>query len=265
MIFCNLVGGLGNMLFQIAAVKSLSIDNNTECYFPNLQTHLEYLNHDSLYNPKLNHSSEYNQIFKNLRTISVNKPIGFISVPFEYVELPKISEDTLIHGFFQSEKYFKHNRNEILNFLNFDFISYDSLEEKYPFLTKKTTSIHVRRGDYVKHPNHHPTQSIEYYKEAIEILKNETEIFIIFSDDITWCKENFDLENVFYVENEKDYIELVLMSLCKNNIISNSSFSWWGAWLNNNLTKKVIGPSKWFGPAINHNTGDILPENWIKI
>ena len=90
-------------------------------------------------------------------------------------------------------------------------------------------------------------------------------MFVIFSDDIEWCKKNLNISDSLYIENEKDYIEMYLMSLCRNNIISNSSFSWWGAWLNNYQSKIVIGPSKWFGNSINHNTGDILPENWIKL
>ena len=126
------------------------------------------------------------------------------------------------------------------------------------------TSIHVRRGDYVKHPNHHPVQTIEYYNKSVEMVGKDTTI-VVFSDDIEWCKKNFNIDNIIYIEDEKDYIELYLMSLCDNNIISNSSFSWWGAWLNTNENKKVIAPNKWFGSAINENTNDIIPKGWIKI
>ena len=100
---------------------------------------------------------------------------------------------------------------------------------------------------------------------GIDMLKDETDLFVVFSDDIKWCKEHIKPSNVIYIENEKDYIELYLMSICNNNIVSNSSFSWWGAWLNKNEDKKVIGPLKWFGTAITHNTDDVLPNNWIKI
>ena len=88
----------------------------------------------------------------------------------------------------------------------------------------------------------------------------------IFLWDRIWAMENFkNFDNTIYIEGEKDYIELYLMSRCDNNIISNSSFSWWGAWLNEKENKTVIGPKKWFGSEITHNTGDVLPENWIKI
>lgn len=262
MIYCNLKGGLGNMLFQMAATKSLAIDKNTDFSFPNLVSHLKYLDSDNFYNPNLKHSFEYVRIFEDFSFSPIKQNVKILTFPFEYVKIGEIKEDVLLDGFFQSEKYFKHNRKEILDMFVFDF----KLDDKYNFLkNKKTTSIHVRRGDYVNHPNHHPTQSLEYYLEAIKILKDETELFVVFSDDINWCKENIKLDNVVYIENEKDYIELYLMSVCTNNIISNSSFSWWGAWLNKNEDKKVIGPLKWFGDAIKHNTGDILPENWIKL
>jgi len=267
MIYNNLKGGLGNMLFQIAAAKSLSIDYDTSCYFPNLIEQLNYLDNDKTYNPKLNHSVEYLELLKKLE-IGGKIPINanYIKYPFEYLNIPLNKEDTIIDGFFQSEKYFKHNRTKIINFLNFDFIDKNYINDNYNFLNiKNCTSIHVRRGDYLSLPNHHPVQLIDYYLESINILKEKTELFVVFSDDISWCKENIKIENIIYIENEKDYIELYLMSLCKNNIISNSSFSWWGAWLNENNNKIVIGPKKWFGPNINNNTNDIIPEDWLKI
>ena len=266
MIYCNLKGGLGNMLFQIAATKSIAIDTNNDCSFPNLVSHLQYLDSDNVYNPGLKHSNEYMQLFKNLKTSPIAEYVHAQYYPFEYIENQSIKHNTLIDGFFQSEKYFAHNRDDILEYLDFGFISNDYLLQKYDFINNSlTTSIHIRRGDYIKHPNHHPTQSIEYYKQGIEILNDKTELFIIFSDDIQWCKDNINLKKAIYIENEKDYIELYLMSLCRHNITCNSSFSWWGAWLNKNTDKIVIGPLKWFGDAIQHNTGDILPENWIKI
>lgn len=261
MIYCNLKGGLGNMLFQIAATKSFSIDNKTNYSFPNLTQHLNYLDSDGFYNPSLKHSFEYLNIIKDLTSTPITSQIKMITFPFEYIKLD-VGDNVLIDGFFQSEKYFSHNREEILKMFNFDF----DLSNKYNFFNNdKTTAIHIRRGDYVKHPNHHPTQSLEYYLKAIELLKNDTDLFVIFSDDINWCKQNIKLEKSIYIEDEKDYIELYLMSKCSNNIISNSSFSWWGAWLNENTDKKVIGPAKWFGGAITHNTNDVLPENWLKI
>tara|TARA_R110002020_G_scaffold381800_1_gene592701 strand:- start:7898 stop:8692 length:795 start_codon:yes stop_codon:yes gene_type:complete len=264
MIYCNLKGGLGNMLFQIATAKSLSIDNDTECSFPNLYNHLKYLNYDNTHNPKLNYSIEYLDLLGHLRNDIPGK-IKKVIYPFNYVETPKIVGDVLIDGFFQSEKYFIHNRKEILKLFNFSTIHNNTLKKYNDILNKKTTSIHVRRGDYIKFPNHHITQPIEYYNKSIELLKNKTDLFIVFSDDIMWCKNNLKIKNSIYIENEKDYIELYLMSLCKHNIICNSSFSWWAAWLNKNKNKIIIGPKKWFGSSINYNSDDIIPKNWIKL
>lgn len=266
MIYCNLKGGLGNMLFQIATAKSLSIDNKTECCFRNLISHLNNLDNDMFFNPKLKHSHEYLSFLNNLNfNEEILESCKYINYPFEYVESDKYDYDILIDGFFQSEKYFKHNRNEIINYLNFKIFD-EIISNKYNFIHDNiVTSIHIRRGDFINLANHHPVQTIEYYSESINKLENKTDIFLIFSDDIDWCKQNFKGDKFIFIENEKDYIEICLMSKCVNNIISNSSFSWWGAWLNENNDKIVIGPSRWFGDAIQHNTGDILPENWIKI
>lgn len=264
MIFCNLQGGLGNMFFQIAATISLSIDNDVDFCFPNLNQHLDYLNADNHYNSKLNHSKEYLIFLKNLQTFNIQYFDSIIKYPFDFVKKDIPKNNVLIDGFFQSEKYFKHNRETIIK--TFDFKNNISLPNKYKeLLDNKCTSIHVRRGDYVKYPNLHPTQSLEYYLNSIYLLSHKTDIFLVFSDDINWCKENLKIDNAVYIEKEKDYIELYLMSLCDNNIISNSSFSWWGAWLNEKEDKTVIGPEKWFGNDIKHNTGDIIPEDWIKL
>lgn len=265
MIYCNLKGGLGNMMFQIAATISLSIDRKDKCSFPNLVDHLNYLNQDKTYNPNLNHANEYLNIFKKLMNDKFTTNPIYIKYPFEFVDITLPKGSILIDGFFQNEKYFKKNKNEVIQMFDFEGVCGEYVKNKYKFLNNKITSIHIRRGDYLKYPNHHPPQTLDYYKKAIDLLKKETDLFLIFSDDILWCKENLHLDNIIYIENEKDYNELYLMSLCKNNIISNSSFSWWGAWLNNDPDKIVIGPKIWFGNAIKHNTDGILPENWIKM
>lgn len=266
MVYCFLKGGLGNILFQIAAAKSISIDKSIDCSFPNLIDHIHRLNNDYCHNPKLKHGFEYLDFLQNLKTESPTINLKTYRYPFEYINYNIPEDSFIIDGFFQSEKYFKHNREYILeNLYNFSIYN-DIINQKYSFIrNKKCTGIHVRRGDYLKYPNHHPTQNLQYYLSGIDIVKNDTELFIVFSDDIEWCKNNIKIDNVIFIENEKDYIELYLMSLCKNNITSNSSFSWWGAWLNNNKGKIVVGPKIWFGSSIHHNSNDILPETWIRL
>ena len=267
MIYCNLKGGLANMLIQMAAVKSIAIDKGTDCSFPNLMEQLELINEEMFYNPKVKHAYEYNIMFEKLNTFRPKTQLPIISFPFEFKSIEMPSGEVYVDGFFQSEKYFKHNREKLLEWFKIPDMISEKIEKNYSHLLKqRTTSIHVRRGDYVRHPNHHPTLSVEYYRNTINFLKDKTDLFIVFSDDIAWCKENINGGNIIYIENERDYIEIYLMSLCTNNIISNSSFSWWGAWLNTNKDKIVVAPNTWFGSALitTYNTNDLIPETWVK-
>lgn len=264
MIYCNLKGGLGNMLFQIAACKSFAIRKNTECSFPNLVDHLGYITKETRHNPKMNYAFEY----LNFLNLCVSAPANIVNkyeYPFEYIEYLPNEETFYIDGFFQSEKYFVCNRKEILDFIKPNNEIENLLNSKYDnIIQSNSVSIHVRRGDYLKFPEHHPIQQQTYYSSALETI-SDFELVVVFSDDIEWCKNNlmFDKKTV-YIEDEKDYIELFLMSKCKNNIISNSSFSWWGAWLNQNREKKVIAPKNWFGNNLKHlKTTDIYAQNWI--
>jgi hypothetical protein len=158
-------------------------------------------------------------------------------------------------------------RNEILKLFKIDDNTNQKIHDKYgDLLSLDTCSIHVRRGDYLALQNHHPIQSIEYYQNAIDIIGNDKH-FLIFSDDIKWCEENFGgLTNKTYITGNQDYEDLYLMSMCRNNIIANSTFSWWGAWLNKNEDKKVIAPKQWFGVSNSHlDTSDLYCKKWITI
>jgi hypothetical protein len=263
MIYCNLKGGLGNMLFQIAASNAFSIEKNTECSFPNFDEHIRFLNNDNYYNSKLKHAEEY----KNFLNLSSKKPIGKINLykyPFHYTNKIPNEDEFWIDGFFQSEKYFNKYRNEIIELIKPTEEIQNYIKIKYSSYLTSSTSIHIRRGDYLNLSNHHPPQSLEYYMKCINDIAYDN--LLIFSDDIKWCKENIKLKNILFVENEKDYIELFLMSKCNINIISNSSFSWWGAWLNDNEDKKVYAPKNWFGKELSHiDISDIVPEKWIKV
>jgi hypothetical protein len=263
MIYCKLKGGLGNLLFQVAGGLSIAEQNNTNVSFYNLHEQLNYLNFDSHYNPRLKHANEYSFLFENLIT---SPPSTFkkVDYPFNYCT-KQLPSDVIIEGFFQSEKYFSNIREKLLEQFKEPSFIQSLVDEKYPQLSKRTTSVHVRRGDYLKNPNYHPIQPLEYYNKAMEMVKDKTDYFLIFSDDIEWCKNNLIGDNFIYIDDEKDYIELFLMARCNNNIIANSSFSWWGAWLNKNENKIVIAPNLWFGQMISENISDLIPETWIKI
>jgi len=254
----RLMGGLGNMMFQIATAHSVSIRDNKEmmCDIRDIQMpHKPY----TLYTNNILRNVKFSNDLTNLNHMGEGG--------FHYCQIPNIDGNVKLVGHFQSEKYFIDHRNELLELFEIDNETNTRLLEKYgDILNKDTCSIHIRRGDYLGLQNHHPIQPIEYYQRAIQIVGKEKH-FLVFSDDIEWCKENFDfLPSKTFISGNHDYEDLYLMSMCQNNIIANSTFSWWGAWLNKNENKQVIIPSKWFGISNSHlNTNDLYCDKWIKI
>ena len=262
-IYVNLFGRIGNNLFQLAAAASLA--EKMEASFVALPFS-DYLppseNQQSLY--------EYLQQFNDslLRNIDLREgfPLEYTDYYepcFEYKEIPCINQ-LLLFGYFQSEKYF--DEITVRNLFEIDVQTKKRIMQKYGnLLQQNPTSINVRRGDYLNKQNYHPVCTLEYFNTAIETIgKNQQ--FLITSDDLPWCKDNFVGTNFHFSEKTDPVENLYLQSLCANNIISNSSYSWWGAWLNLNKNKKVIAPLNWFGPEASElNTQDLLPDSWIKI
>jgi hypothetical protein len=254
-----LAGGLGNFMFQVAAAYAYAKRYDRTVGFSAQQARGPHKG-----------ALEYEKnVFKNI-DLWFNRNGDVIQLHengFHYTDIPNHPErEVLLTGYFQSEKYFKDFEKEIREL----FMSYDvelSNEIKGLLANENTCSIHVRRGDFLNHPNHHPVQNMNYFMKAIKKMPKDC-VFLILSDDIDWCKQNFpDLPEKFrFVEGNKDYEDLYIMSHCKNNIICNSTFSWWGAWLNDNKNKIVVAPDKWFGKAYaNWNTDDLYCEGWIKI
>jgi hypothetical protein len=198
-------------------------------------------------------------MFKNFNWPRITtQPARGIDIPFNYE--PIIVQDNITYnGFFQSEQYFP-DREFILNlFEPSDFIN--TKLQKYSNLFEGTTcSIHIRRGDYLKYSLHW-ARDITYYEQGIALVGN-VDKYLIFSDDMAWCKTQFIGDHFIFIENEKDYVELFLQSKCNHNIISSSTFSWWGAYLNNKTNCKRIGPAQWF---TNNMANDIVPESWQTI
>jgi hypothetical protein len=254
----KLMGGLGNYMFQIAAAYSVSLRDGKEmiCDLSDIMT------------PQKPYTTYIDNIFRKVNfsnNLTNQRHIG--EGGFHYSPIPKIDGNVKLIGYFQSEKYFLEYRNELLELFKIDEKTNLILLEKYgEIINQDTCSIHVRRGDYLGLQNHHPTQSIDYYKNAIKLI-GEDKHFLIFSDDIKWCKDNFDfISNKKFISDNLDYQDFYLMSMCKNNIIANSTFSWWAAWLNKNENKQVVSPKKWFGLAYEYfNTNDLYCDNWIKI
>ena len=259
MISCRLKGGIGNIMFQIAFIEYEGKMNKFETGYWNVDSQIKKINDDSVHNPSLKHAKEYLKMFHNFKWHKINKPPSYkVNVPFHW-EPFKITDDTLYDGFFQSEQYFP-NRSFILDlFKPSDFVN-QQLKKYKEILDGVTCSIHVRRGDYLNY-GLHTVRDVSYYENAMKVIGN-VDRFLIFSDDIKWCKDNFTGDKFVFIENEKDYIEIFLQSKCTHNIISSSSFSWWGAYLNRNNNKKVIGPKQWFAYEKKNN---IIPESWITI
>jgi hypothetical protein len=253
-----LMGGLGNQLFQVANCISQSNEKNAKAKF-----------RKNSWTPMQGKNAEFysNNIFSKLDFVGdIDNLIRVSEKSFSFSELD-IPENCNIefHGYFQSGKYFKNYKNEISHYFSPDSEFVKKITEKYPqIILDNTVSIHIRRGDYLNFPHIHPTIDISYINEAIHQIGKYSFIFV-FSDDKEWVLSNLKFDNMIIVEGNEDYEDLWMMSLCKNNIISNSSFSWWASFLNKNPNKKIISPSIWFGPGGQQDYHDVFEDNFIKI
>ena len=261
-ISTNHQGGIGNVMFKLAAAISLALDNDIEYIFSN-----EFLRPaDRIVTKGFDdYRVYYDNILRNIPFIN-NLPTEYSvynQIGFHYQDIPyQINTNLLLTGHYQSDKFFKNNKQYICDLFR-PTSEIKQLIKSNWLDTTNLVSIHVRRGDYLQYPKHHPQQTIDYYKSAAEIIGLDRE-YIIFSDDIHGCTEIFNfLPNKQFFTTRIDWIDLYMMSLCSDNIICNSSFSWWAAYLNDSITKQVIAPAKWFGPAYSdYKTLDLIPNDW---
>tara|TARA_R110000751_G_scaffold273984_2_gene374844 strand:+ start:1562 stop:2335 length:774 start_codon:yes stop_codon:yes gene_type:complete len=257
MVTTLLQGGLGNQIFQVCAALSLALENNDEFKLDE-STHL-------LPNQGRKCKNYIKNIFRNLN-FSSNLLIKNVyhEPQFNYKKINYLPDLCLV-GYFQSEKYFKEYSREVRDLLAPDPQTLSCIKNKYgEILKKNTVALHVRRGDYMNSPEYHPVCTLKYYNQAIQHFSRDS-VFLVFSDDIKWCKSIFKGDAFIFVENNEDYVDLYLISLCKHAIIANSSFGWWGAWLNNNKNKMIIAPQTWFGNSAQHNTKDLYCDGWVII
>ena len=248
------MGGLGNQMFQISNALSQSWDNKLECKFnPKSYTPLQGKDTSKYVN---NIFKKINFTYDNLMSHRHNE------VTWSYYD-KTIPPNTNIefYGYYQSSKNFINYKDKIIDLFSPSGEEMNALTFKYPQIKlKNTVSLHVRRGDYVNSPTIHPVISKSYIETALSMIGNYSHLFI-FTDDKSWVLQNLNVEN-FTIVDDEDYNEIWLMSMCKNNIISNSTFSWWGSFLNKNKTKRVIAPSIWFGDSGPKNYKDIYENNW---
>jgi hypothetical protein len=260
MIVTKIQGGLGNQLFQWAYTKNLTTKHSCN-----------HILDISLYSKNISHITKRNfslDQFQSLDLITENKSYDndydLIIDDFKFKELTyDPNKIYYLDGYWQSEKYFKESESVIKESLSPNQILKEKLL-KFDFKNKKLVSLHVRRTDYITSNGFHPLIPLLYYENAVEMIGDYDNI-LIFSDDINWCKENLNFKNSIFIDGLTDVESLYLMSYCHHNIIANSSFSWWGAWLNSNPDKIVVAPLTWFGENVKYETENIIPENWIRI
>lgn len=251
MILINNFGWrLGNQMFQIATASATAEKAGTGVAFPKW----DYANmFEGDFTPVPFHS-----IFR-----AAHKEPGF-----HYTEItPK--ENMILDGYFQSEKYFKDSDSKIRKMFTIKQDIKDAVYEKHKDLLDRdnVVALHLRRGDYLTLPDHHPVMDLNYFMKAMKKFPKDS-IFLVFSDDTQWCKDNFPGigEKFFIIEGQTDIEDFTMMTMCDHNCIANSSFSWWGAWLNDNENKIVVAPNKWFGTAYaGWNTDDLYCDGWNKI
>lgn len=281
-VIIRLKGGLGNQMFQYAFGRAYSLRHNL-----NLKLDVTDYPRQNLRAYSLSHFNILENIASEQEVKKKKYPYGFFSklrrgfnqkilrrfyIGYEDYLIDKKME--YIDGFFQSEKYFLNIRDLLLKEFTLKKPMSEGARNAMEFIrAKKTTvSVHVRRGDYTKDWKtllRHMSCSLEYYRQASQIIlaKYPDAEFLFFSDDIEWVKNNIKFNNpCHYLSSPdiKDYEEIIIMSHCQHHIIVNSSFSWWGAWLDLNPSKIVVAPTTWRRNDIG-KWRDIIPETWIQV
>ncbi len=288
MVIVRIIGGLGNQMFQYA-------------FYRYLQKQGLYVKADitDFKSYKLHNGFELNKVFginlnlaeqEEINKLKTNTNTLFGKIWYKLngikdthlkegsfnVEKVKRYENVYLDGYWQKLVYVKNIEYILMNDFKFKKVK-EINNSRLANLINNTESvaIHVRRGDYVQNKktfNRHGVCGLDYYRNAIDYIKQKIQnpFFFVFSDDTKWIKENFNFEiRKKIVEKTKsscDYFEMYLMSLCKHNIIANSTFSWWSAWLNKNEKKIIISPKFWYRDSYyNKKLNELVPQKWIKI
>lgn len=278
------IGGLGNQMFQYAFYLSLKKKfSNVKAdliFFEDYELHYGFelervfgirLNLVNPWLAKIVNRKKNGWGIRKLRSILRLKK-SFLQDRNEFHFTPEVYAPTSLtyyDGYWQNEDYFCDIADTIRQHFNFKQPLQGKNEEIAKTInTCNSVGVHVRRGDYVNHPVHGNICDKNYYTKAVELIEKNipNPTYFIFSNDINWCMEHLGIRNAHYINWNTDYnsyIDMQLMSLCKNQIIANSSFSWWAAWLNKNEDKIVVAPSKWLKD--NPKASNIILSQWHKI
>ena len=290
MIVVKIFGGLGNQMFQYAFSRSLALRNKTDLYLD-----LSWYSVDKSSTKRKFLLDIFNTEFKIadskiilnskplilrlLNTFLIRLKLGSVQTNNFFVEnnffynssVEKIGNHCYVNGYWQSYKYFDRSKKVIKSdfILKKNFLNQLNFSDLNKIKNTNSVGIHIRRSDYIHRKNKsiHNTLSMDYYNDAINIMERNLNSpnYFIFSDDMDWARSMFyNLNNCNFISSNFDYLDLFLISQCKNNIIANSSFSWWGAWLNNK--NQIIAPKKWFNDKkLNNQSFDLIPDSWLRI
>ena len=295
MIIVRLRGGLGNQLFQFAAAYSLARSKGVELK-SDLYTYTKHplrkyeLGHFNIQLPEATRSEVHQFTGNNPVVRYLNKKNNYLNCPnvfaqphyHFYEDFFSLPSSIYLSGYWQSEKYFTYVADSLRKMItpaipldppNTDLVASVNSSD--------SVAIHIRRSDYVTESFFQP-MGLDYYERAIKEITTRISSprYFVFSDDIEWTRQKFShLKDATFVEHNKgdnSFKDLLLMSACRNQVIANSTFSWWAAWLNSNPNKIVIAPAKWFHntwltkkepvyPCRFYNTKDLLPSTWTHL
>lgn len=246
----EMTGQLGNQLFVVATACSLAWDNGVEAYFPTVVSPMDI----------------YKHIFFRCKVAPPSAPVEHIWKEPRYQYDPITFYPNMeIKGYFQSEKYFKHHRDKILQLLAPSSKDMTYFRKKYSWLIQNPNTVGVQlRCYFVEMPlaSEYMQYGRDYLEKAMSLFPSDS-LFVVTTNHVGYARENMPkwAKNVVFLD-EPHYMCLHLQSLCKHNIISNSTFGWWGAWLNPNLDKIVVCPKDW---KKNLDVSDVIPPEWIQI
>lgn len=280
-IVVRVSGGLGNQLFQYAFARSLSIIYGADVKLDGSNYRRDKKRNYVLdrYNIKINRLNRFDELLSDLR-FKLNKKFGLGIAPamesntFEYLQINDVKSNYYV-GSWQNVKYFDFYKSILMQELKCKK-SEDKFEENLieEIQSCNAVACHVRRGDYLEPDNVkvYISVSMDYYNSAIKLMESRVEdpIFYIFSDDIDWCRNSFNNDNVVFVNSTgemDDISEFELMRYCKHFIIANSTFSWWAAYLSENTESIKVAPSKWFvtNEGANERLHAALLEGYITL
>jgi hypothetical protein len=291
-VIANLIGGLGNQMFQYATGRAVAhrhgvpllLDSSGFAHYDlrryelgelSIQARLATEDELTRAGVKAKAPTLLNRVSK---VLGLDRPANLLKeASFTYdARIEQVTPPAYLDGYWQSERYF----SGIVDLLRQEFMlkapvdaANEAIVAKVREAGASAVSLHIRRGDYVNNPQtaqYHGVCALDYYRAAVDYVSARVSVphFFVFSDDHAWVSENFKLEHAVTLVDvngaDRGVWDMALMKACRHHVIANSSFSWWGAWLNPHADKIVVAPQRWFTGA-SHDTSDLIPSEWVRL